>query len=582
MKIQRITADNFMRLNLFDVDLTADTVHLFAGGNEAGKSSVQECVRFALLGETARVRTKAQYKLMIRDGAKSGTVRVNIDGIDIARNIKDGKLLTEAMENQVAQMSKFMPYLLNAQRFASTKYDERRSFLFALTGTKNNPDNTAKRMLVKGVTQACIDRTKPNLRNGFKSAHGEAVKLAAAARSEWKGLTGETYGSQKALTWKPEMPEAFDPQVLLDEESSLAANSAQVDRWNVEKGRAIAKLDDARKALSGQDKRGTFDPNEMVAKKLAHTAAIISLDDGQAEIRQMNAQLANARERVPVPCCECGALLRVSFSSSNVSVEPYEPMSNEDEQKLQSAILNKAEDNSRIELHLNRLRAGISTLQRLEAGEMGGSPKMHEDDIKMLEAQLDQIETELSKLSEAVTSKNELVSGLRIAANKVRDAKQTEARAAAIHQAVQDWELCYSTLAPDGIPAEILADALKPVNDRLKSASLATGWPQASIDPTMEIIVDGRPYALLSESAKWRADASIADAVSFLSGIGILILDGLDVLDLSNRAAMMKWAQSIMGDYDSILLFATLKTLPNLPEGMVAHWIEAGELLEAG
>ena len=49
MKINHIQADNFLRLNLFDVNMDDAVVHLFAGDNEAGKTSVQEAIRFALL-----------------------------------------------------------------------------------------------------------------------------------------------------------------------------------------------------------------------------------------------------------------------------------------------------------------------------------------------------------------------------------------------------------------------------------------------------------------------------------------------------------------------------------------------------
>jgi hypothetical protein len=177
---------------------------------------------------------------------------------------------------------------------------------------------------------------------------------------------------------------------------------------------------------------------------------------------------------------------------------------------------------------------------------------------------------------------NTVVVGLRTAANQVRDAKMTEDRAHALHERVQEWRKCYSVLAPDGIPAEILADALKPVNDRLRSTSMQTGWPQVSIDPAMEIMADGRRYSLLSESARWRADAAVADAIAHLSGLKLMLLDRIDVLDISNRHSLMKWVHSIMGDYDSILLFGTLKALPKgLPPGMVAHWIENGEIREA-
>jgi hypothetical protein len=583
MKINSLMADNFQRLNLLDVDMNVNTVHLFAGDNEAGKTSIQDAIRFVLLGETTRVgKTNIERKLLIRDGAKNGSVGIVIDNVLINRDIKTGKPQTEQMDNYVAQLPKNLPYLLNAQQFATRKPDERRSFLFALTDTKIDRDNIARRMAVKGVSEACIERIKPNLRNGFKSAHTEAVKLGTSARAEWKGLTGEVYGSVKAETWKPVLPEGFDPQALLDREAELIALNEQLASKNIAKGGVVSKIDEAKKELDAHGDVGPFDAKALTDKleRIPLTESVLKA--GETKKGMLNAQLANARERVPVPCCECGALLRVQFSGSEVKVEPYEPMSEKDMQKLQAAIIQQAEDNSDAGKQLDKMREGAAAMQRLEAIAQGGSSKFTNAEIKDMDAALDSLNSEIYDMDQNQAAINTVVVDLRTAANQVRDAKKTEARAHALHESVQEWEKCYSVLAPDGIPAEILADALKPVNDRLRSASMQTGWPQVSIDPAMEIMADGRRYSLLSESARWRADAAVADAIAHLSGLKLMLLDRIDVLDISNRHSLMKWVHSIMGDYDSILLFGTLKALPKgLPPGMVAHWIENGEIREA-
>lgn len=478
----------------------------------------------------------------------------------------------------MAQLPLFLPYLLDVQQFAAGKYDARRSFLFGLTGTKMDRHSVAKRMSLKGVTDRCIERIKPNLQSGFKSAHAEAFKEAGLARAEWKGVSGETYGSQKAVGWKPVPPEGFDPQILATQEASLGVNNAELNKYNVEKGRLTAKIEAAEKLLESQGDRAEFDPALLSDKLNLLETEESDLANGLAVARGMNSQLANAREKVPVPCCECGALLKVQFSGKACTVEPYEPMSDEDQQKLQAAIINKAEDNSDTQKRIDVLRKEVVDLQRLEALSIGGSDKVTRADIEFIQLSIDDCDLQIQNLSETIAAQNDAVSKLREMANKIRDLKVLEERAATLHQSVQDWEACYATLAPDGIPAEILADALNPVNSRLRSTSIDTGWPQVSIDPQMEIVVDGRPYNLLSESAKWRADAAIADAIAFLSGLGILILDRIDVLDLPNRKALMTWMQGIMTEYDSILLFGTLKSAPSMPTGMDSHWIEAGEV----
>ena len=143
------------------------------------------------------------------------------------------------------------------------------------------------------------------------------------------------------------------------------------------------------------------------------------------------------------------------------------------------------------------------------------------------------------------------------------------------------WEAIADALAPNGIPGEMLGEALVPINGRLVDSSSITDWDLVAICADMTITMgdSGRPYALLSESEKWRADAMIAEAVSHLSGIRLLVLDRVDVLDLAGREDLLYWLDGLAagGEIETALLFATLKAVPaRLPENVAAVWIENG------
>ena len=135
-------------------------------------------------------------------------------------------------------------------------------------------------------------------------------------------------------------------------------------------------------------------------------------------------------------------------------------------------------------------------------------------------------------------------------------------------------------LAPSGIPGELLAEALGPINERLARSSSIADWLRVGIQADMTITADvGRPYALLSESEKWRADAMIAEAIAHLSGVRVLTLDRLDVLDLKGREDLLYWLDELADNeaIDTALVTGTLKGLPErLPERIEAHWIENG------
>lgn len=148
-----------------------------------------------------------------------------------------------------------------------------------------------------------------------------------------------------------------------------------------------------------------------------------------------------------------------------------------------------------------------------------------------------------------------------------------------LHADVLDWTAIADALAPDGIPAELLAEALTPINERLTISSESAQWSDVTITRDMQVLFGGRDYELISESEKWRADAMIAEAVSHISGVKLLVLDRFDCLDAQGREDALYWLDDLAeaGEIDSCLLFGTLKSIPaQLLPNIEGVWIESG------
>ena len=146
-----------------------------------------------------------------------------------------------------------------------------------------------------------------------------------------------------------------------------------------------------------------------------------------------------------------------------------------------------------------------------------------------------------------------------------------------LHDQILRWLQAGELLAPDGIPGQIIGELLKPINDRLRQTAIITGWDQVQLSPTMDIMIGLLPYMLGSDSAQWRAQAAIAEAISYISGVGVLCLDRLDVLDVPNRNRLLNWVNIIAQDHNTVLLFGTLKEPPKkLPPSFALHWLEDG------
>jgi hypothetical protein len=198
-------------------------------------------------------------------------------------------------------------------------------------------------------------------------------------------------------------------------------------------------------------------------------------------------------------------------------------------------------------------------------------------DEKQLTEALAQVETLTAERADLVKRADEL----RVVKTSVDNAQKRTDEAAKHAADVAAWDAIGDALSPDGIPAEILAAALGPINDRLAQSAADTEWARIEIGPDMSITaaLHERPYRLMSESEKWRADAMLAEAIAHLSGVRLLVLDRFDVLDTKGRSDLLSWLDVLAanGEIDTALVFGTLKGIPaNLPATIGASWVEAG------
>lgn len=197
MRITRLTVRHFLGIKAVDVPLGPMTI--FCGDNFVGKSSLQQAVRMALAGEVARVKLKGDYNMLIHDDAKNAEVIVATD---------DGNYSVAITESGACEASKpvdsrALPYILDPRRFASENATSRRALLLELSGASMDNETILARVKAEKCDTEKAEQILPLMLSGFDAASKEADTRASGARSGWKVVTGETYGSKKANGWKP-------------------------------------------------------------------------------------------------------------------------------------------------------------------------------------------------------------------------------------------------------------------------------------------------------------------------------------------------------------------------------------------
>lgn len=571
MRISEINVTNFQGLRNAALVVSAPLL-LVSGHNGAGKSSLLDAISMAFTGQPRRVNLKKDMGQLVTEGSKKGEAHLtwNDGGEDQTAWV----MLPKGNTAPVLDLP-FLPFVLDASKFAGLDGKERRRVLFDLTGAKASPNEFGKRLEAKGAAPALVEMIKPMLRSGPQAASDQAKEYASEARGAWKAITGEAYGSDKAEGWEPETVAVGD------------IDRAQVDAV-AEQVRVLEQdLAEAQQTLGGhkasiaaagqreqriQQLQEVADQLERRQNKLVVDKASRDEWDGKLAAAREAAEGDKPRTALECPCCneklafEGGVLIKHEAPTKVADMEAAKRVT-EYNGYLESAL--RAVQNSERDVRAAEDAAAQVQALRAEAAAVPDA-----DAIANAETVINELRQERDKLQ---AKRNALLDALNTSANREHDI----ASAAKHHADVKAWSLIADALGPNGIPAEILADALEPFNELLAIGSDVAGWSKVQISESIDVTFGGRLYGLLSESEKWRCDALLVCAIARLSGIGLVVLDRLDVLDLPSRGQALGLLRRLTadGDLSQVILAGTLKQpMATVPAGMQAVWIDGGTI----
>ncbi|WP_241281283.1 AAA family ATPase [Pseudomonas aeruginosa] len=574
MRITKLEITNFQGLRHAALDVSAPVL-LVAGHNGAGKSSLLDAIAMAFNGQPRRVSLKKEMDKLVTEGAKKGEARV--EWLDAAYEVQVCGVALPTGKGSPLTDSPFLPYVLDASLFASLDAKERRRVLFDLSGASTSPNQIAERLIAKGHAAALVEKVKPLLRSGFPAAVEQAKSYASEARGAWKAITGENYGSEKAVDWAPEL---LATVVTEDQVAEAGKNLQLLEDDLAEAQQALGASKQARQAADGRAQR-IAKLRELVDLEPRRRNKLTTDEQNQDEWSEkvMAAEAAASGEPAhqPLTCPHCQGAVDLQAGQ----LVPHQP----------PAKVADPEAAKRLEEY----RAYLASAQRAVANSQRDL-KESEDaaaQAAALEAETAQApsaeaiangEQAINELRQARDRQQAKVQSLQEAFNAAAQRQDVIKQAAGFHAEVCAWSALADALSPTGIPAEILADAIGPVNELLQRLSGTAGWSPVQISADIDVTFGGRLYGLLSESERWRCDATIALAIATISGLRLALLDRFDVLDIPARTQQaMKLFQSLAagGEIDTLIVAGTLKEpMAKTPTWLQAVWIDAGQLAD--
>lgn len=579
MKLTRIRIENYLGIRNVDLPIERSVV-LVAGKNGAGKSSIAEGLRLALCAESVRVGLKKEYGQLVHRGAKAASITVERDGcepitvsITSAGAVKD----SAAGSEDVAAM----PFVLDAGRFARSDRDARSNLLFTVMRVDTDAMAIERRLLARDCAPVLVTQFAPLLRTGFEYAHKEATKRVSEARGAWKAVTGENYGETKAKTWKA------DPGDWKTEDAerlhALDGKLASLEESLADAQRRLG----AAESEANREKQYGAKLAELREKAKEFAAHQDLVNRAEAQLVQCRSALDKARAaagHAPItpatkirPCPACGTALCEGMDGSLAEYIAPSPVHHDPDAAGRLPELHKAVQTA--EAVLARHVANRNAAERAAA-----EAKLMEDNAPAKPADAsspESIRQTIGSLSVEAQSVREEIRKLKLAHDTFEQADRKTKDARKHHADLCAWQKIAEVLATDGIPGELLAEALAPINERLAQSAADAGWMPVRIGEDMAITAAGTEYRLLSESEKWRTDAMICEAIAHLSELRICVLDRFDVLDGPGRSAALAWLDVLAdtGEVDTVLLLGTLKEVPpKLYPSMQGHWIEKGSM----
>jgi len=219
--------------------------------------------------------------------------------------------------------------------------------------------------------------------------------------------------------------------------------------------------------------------------------------------------------------------------------------------------------------------------------------KIVEKEIKVLEEKLENAAPETGEKKEAleisIEALEEKVEHLKIAQSAITWNQATQKTLDATQAKIEEAEtkrehydaLC-GLLAPDGIPGKLVAEKLGTLNARLKEHSEILGVEIVFAEDLSLMQPKGKPLWVLGGSEQARARMAIAEAISFVTNVKLLLLDECNISVADNAAKVRKWLTGVASEGTQIVAAAATNELkpPKVSQNtpMRIFWVSEGNI----
>jgi hypothetical protein len=524
-------------------------IALVGGLNAAGKSSIAQAVGAALSGNTlpvAGLRANTAGAL-VRTGSVSGTVEVGTH---------DGSVIVEwptARATAHGVPPKASEFAVGLQSIVSLAAKDRLRVLADYLHADPTREDLAAALAEAGLDpEQVLKAIWPAIeQSGWDGAATLRRERGAEMKGQWRQATGANYGSRVAASWRPDLGEMVESELV-----------AELHRAQAERDRALSA-----QAVSGAERRRIEDEADVLDLRQdalgRATERVEKCNAAYQAAQQARSALPPGEKQDLVPCPHCGEAILINRVSL-VETRYEKPSGTLDNEELRQRRMAIAEADGK----LSHANSDLTTARR----EVTIAEKAVRDALEAKE-RIDNWPRAVEAGTDITTSEGHLQR-----AEKRLAEYRTKVEADRLHRLIEGNDLVLDLLAADGLRAKKLARVIDVFDAQLAGLCKAAGWHPVRLDDAGNVAYGDRLYGLLSTSEQYRVRAVLALAMAQLDGSHLVILDGADILDAPSRGQLFSLLGTVEVPALVCITLARREQLPDLAAAQLgrSYWLTGG------
>lgn len=539
----QVSINNFRGIS--EAQFSTSKIALIAGLNGQGKTSIAQAVAAALTntplpGEVGL--RKGEGIKLVHKGSESGFVKIWGSDFECRMFWPDGDCKTTGAPPKVSKIA------AGIARVAEMKEKDRGAVLSEYLKSSPTKDDLKAELERLDKTLYLENLWKEIDGRGWDDVHKTTAEKSVKAKGAWEQITGERYGSVKAITWKPkdgyELP--VNGKVTLVE--SLGKLHEQLES-------AIKRI-----AIADHDKKSLEDAVASIPglETDLHAAKIVQTEK-ENDLDKFKAKNQRPFIKEQTHCPHCGCSVNVSngkiFKAEDIKQDAEEIARKQKEYDAQLSLFQKAfeeayADRAAIEANLVNARIKKLSLEKLKEAESlpSGNPEIIRSDIALIEQDI----KDYDRYNEAMK----------------------------LHSLIADASVLAGILAPDGIRLKKLSQVLNTFNSILSDFCATAQWGSVKVSDSLDVTYCERDYELLSKSEKFRVNVALQVCLSKIDGSELIIIDEADVLDKNGRNGLFA-SLSLLSNEIEFIVCMTITAPPDLEaSGMgLTYWVQSGKIV---